>query len=107
MTRKPIVELDTPTSVEKLRAYIETTADPTGDTVEWQLTAVGTAPAAGSWSAGSWVGSWDAGHQRAQTSSPLVVSELGAVTGEHYDVYVRWTVGSETPEHYAGRLRVS
>lgn len=106
MTNHASVILDSPTSVEKLRATVYSTADPTGGAVEWQLTAIGAVPATGAaWKAGTW-GTWDAADQTATTVSPPVVATLGATAGSRYRVWVRWTAAGETPERIAGELVV-
>ena len=104
--KKRTIELESPTTTEFLRARVRTTADPTSGAVKWQLTTVGEPPS-GTWVAGAWVSSsWSATDLEATTTSPDVVSSLGATTGNTYDVYIQWVVGSETPEHYAGRLEM-
>ena len=103
--KKRILNLESPTTVEFLRATVTTTEDPTSGAVKWQLVSPGSDPDSGSWTAGAWVsGSWDATALQATTTSPAVVGSLGAAADTAYDVYVQWVVGSETPEHYAGRL---
>lgn len=104
MSRVNLVKLDSPSTVEKLRATVYTTADPTGGAVEWQLTAVGSKPASDGWDAGAWDGSYNADNDRATAVSPLVVATLGATTGARYTVWIRWTAGAETPERIAGEL---
>jgi hypothetical protein len=88
-------------SVESLSAVITTSADPTAGAVTWQATAVGSQPV-GTWVAGSWSG-YAAPY--ATTVSPLLAA-LGLTTGT-WRLWVRWTVGSETPIRIAGDLRIS
>lgn len=95
-----LVTIPTSTSVEKLRATVYSSSDPTGGVVEWQLAAAGSAPAIGSWVAGTWSGSYASG--KATAVSPLIAS-LGATAGR-FGVWIRWTVGTETPERNAGEL---
>jgi hypothetical protein len=89
-------------SVESLSAVITTSADPTAGAVSWQATAVGSQPV-GTWVAGSWSGSYASGE--ATTVSPLLAA-LGLTTGT-WRLWVRWSVGSETPIRIAGDLRIS
>lgn len=98
------ISVPSATSVEKLRATVTTSADPTAGAVEWQLTTVGAQPT-GSWVAGAWSGSYANG--QATAVSPLVVAGLGATTGR-YHVWVRFTPlgSSETPQRIAGVLVV-
>lgn len=99
-----VITIHSPTSVDKLRATVETSADPTGSTVSWQLTATDATPAADSWVAGAWSGSYSGG--KATTISPVLTSGLGASAGTRYTAWVRWTVGAETPERIAGDVLI-
>lgn len=101
-----VVEMNS-TSKEKLRAVVETSADPTGGTVNWALAAVGSDPSFAN--AGEWSGSYAAGE--ATTLSPLIsgTGNGGTITvaDGQWDVWVQFTVGSEVIVRRAGRLVIT
>ena len=78
-----------------MQVEVSTPADPTGDPIEFAFTQGGVD--ASSWTVGAWVGSYADG--KAQAISPLLPSSGSTVTlaKGRWRVWVRWTVGSETP----------
>jgi hypothetical protein len=90
-------------SVEKLAALVVTDTDPTGDAPEWQATATG-GPATDDWETGEWDGTYSSG--RATALSP-VIATLGIDEVGTWRLWVRWTVGSETPVRMAGQVKVT
>jgi hypothetical protein len=78
-----------------MQVEVSTPADPTGDPIEWAFTQGGAQPT--SWTVGAWVGSYASG--KVQAISPLLPSATSTVTlaPGRWTVWVRWSVGSETP----------
>lgn len=96
-------------TIEQIEAELETTADPTGGAVSWSFPALNVRPT--SWVAGTWRGARGVGTQwKATTLSPLVGATGAAgtvnLTAGTYDVYVKLTVGTETPVLSVGTLTV-
>lgn len=102
-----VAELNS-TSLEKLRATIETTGDPTGGSVLWALAAPGVDPSFSQ--AGEWTSSYDAATDLVETASPLVsgTGNGGAITVDDgtYYAWVQFTVGSEVVVRRAGKVVV-
>ncbi len=95
------------TSTEVVPVEITTVADPTGGAVSFSFTAK-TATDAGSFTAGSWSGSFDATTGRATALTPsLPASGATVVLAEgRYKVWAKWIVGGETVEKPVGVLDV-
>jgi hypothetical protein len=89
--------LDSAATVERFTATIESTGDPTGSPVSWQLTAESAQPNAGLWVSGTWGSGWVDG--KAETVSPLTGAAAGfTLTQESdFEVWVKFAVGLETP----------
>ncbi len=95
------------TTSERVNVEVTTTADPTGALPDFAVTTTDTEPS--SWVAGSWDGTWDSTTGKVDAKSPTVGAGASLVVagGTDYDLWIRWTVGSETPVKLACRLRVS
>lgn len=87
-------------SAEKLLAEIITDSDPTSEAApEFSIT-TGLRDDPGSWVAGSWVsGSWVEKTNRADAVSPVMGSgqALDVTEGNQYNLWMRWTIGGQTP----------
>jgi hypothetical protein len=91
------------TTAEKRQTWVHTTADPTGQAVEWAVSTTGADP--GTWVAGSWVagsaGTFVDGQGltrwRAITQSPLMGGgqALAIAGGTTVYLWVRWRIGTE------------
>ncbi len=96
------------TTSEKVPGTVKTSADPTGALPEFALTTVNTEP---TWPGtdGEWDGTWSATTREIDMLSPLVGdgAALDVAGGTDFDLWVRWTVGTETPAKLVDRLRVS
>lgn len=98
-------------SIEVVDVPIVTPADPTGGSVSFSAVAITTddpKPSPSTFTDGSWSGSWDSTTKKvlAQTpTTPASGTDLELSAGD-YRLYVKWTVGSETPVKYVGVLRV-
>lgn len=97
------------TTAEKIPVRIETAADPTGNAVEFAVTAASAETQPTSWVAGSWDGAWSATTGRADALSPVTgASQALAVTPGDYVLWVRWSIaGGETPVRDVATLRVT
>lgn len=93
-----MIEIEVPYSTaESVSAVIETVTDPTGNAVEFQLTA-GYAPPAGSgWTAGTWSTSWDSASARATAVSPNIGSDqaLALTQGKTFKLWIKFTSGDD------------
>ena len=89
-----------------MQVEVTTPADPTGDPIEWAFTPAGSTVEPSSWTVGAWVGSYADG--KVQAISPLLPSAGSTVTlaEGRWTVWVRWSVGSETPVERAFQLLV-
>lgn len=91
-------------SSEKRLATITTTADPTGQAVEF---AVGQGQSPSAWVAGSWVSSsWDGTAARALTPLMGQGAALDLAARGVWKVWVRWRVGTEVVVRLCGVLQV-
>ena len=78
-------------------------SDPTGDDIEWLVTSGDTDPdPAGTWTAGTWTGTWSSATGRVDARSPTVGGSTAAIdldaTGEgEYVLWCRWTAGTSRP----------
>lgn len=106
------VTLSSASTSERIKAVVQTTADPTGNTVSWQLTSLSGQPNGAAWVSGSWLTSWVAPvppdtNSTVTSASPLTGSS-GFVLAQatDYAVWVQFTVGTETVIRRAGKLRV-
>lgn len=85
------------TTVETLPTTITSRLDPTGDTVEFNMTAATLTSPSGSWTAGTWNGTWNSTTGEVVALSPLIGSGAFVLTeGTFYKLWVRWVHGSET-----------
>lgn len=84
-------------TTESLDVPVLINTDPTGTPPAFCLTARG-ATAPGSFTNGAWNGTWDATTTRAIATTPLLgTGGLTLTSGSEYDLWMRVTVGSETP----------
>lgn len=101
-----IYQIESTTS-EKLPAIITTSGDPTVLAPDFALTTGTTEPS--TWVAGEWTGTWSDTTGEVNALSPLVGDgeTLAVTAGVEYDLWARWTLGTETPVQHCGRVRVS
>ena len=96
------------TTTEIMEVPIVSRLDPTGGAVEFQMTAHNVTSPTGSWTAGSWNGSWNSTTGKVTALSPIIGSGSFALTeGTLYKLWVRWTIGSENPTVLAGVIRAT
>ena len=89
-----------------MQVEVTTVADPTSSPIEWAFSPAGSTVEPSSWTVGAWVGSYAGG--KVQAISPLLPSATSTVTlaEGRWTVWVRWSVGSETPVERAFQLLV-
>lgn len=97
------------TTAERIPVRVETAADPTGNAVEFAVTAASAETQPSTWVAGSWDGSWSSTTGRADALSPVTgAGQALAVTPGDYVLWIRWSItGGETPVKPVGTLRVT
>lgn len=98
------------TTEESLRVTITARVDPTGNNVEFNLTA-GTATTPGAtWLAGTWdAAGWSSTTGKVAALSPVlnVATGFDLTEGDRFKLWTRWTQGSETPVHLAATIRAT
>jgi hypothetical protein len=94
-------------TVESLEVPIITSSDPTGTAPEFALSAAG-ATAPGTFSAGTWAGSWDASTLRATARTPSIggTGTLTVTSGTSYLLWAKVTLGGEVAVWPVGSIRV-
>lgn len=94
-------------SVESVRVKITTRVDPTGNAVEFSVT-TGRRADPGTWVAGTWDTTWNLESGRVEALSPTIgtAGDLAVAADTSYDLWIRWTAGSETPVKRVGSLDV-
>ena len=93
--------------VAKENVIVRTFSDPTGTPPDFAVTSGATEPS--SWVAGEWNGSFDVATSEIPALTPTMGSAGALVVagGSEYDLWVRWTIGVETPVELVGRIRVT
>ena len=88
------------TTAEAIAVTITSRVDPTGDPIEFNLTTAGTSPS-GDWYPGTWSGDWDPVSGDAAAFSPVLTGDMALEERTTHTLWVRWTMGPETPVHSA------
>lgn len=94
-------------TAEKLPYTVTTSSDPSAAAPEFALTTSGDPS---SWVAGEWTGGvWSPTTGKIRALSPLVGDgqTLDLNAGTVYSVWIRWTVGAETPVRLAEQINVT
>lgn len=98
-------------SRETLRLTVTSTADPTGAEPMFAVVAAGTAPVDGDYTGntGGWVTAYGGGGAADKTiaQTPIIGDSSATITitaGTVYDLWIRFTVGSEQPERKFDQL---
>ena len=96
------------TTKEKLRVHLISRADPTGSAVEFSVTAIDAADP-GTYSAGSWEGTWNTTTGRVVALTPTIgaTGTLVIAGATSYKLWIRWSFGSETIVQMADTLIAS
>jgi hypothetical protein len=94
-------------SIETLRATIKTTNDPTGTAPAFAFSALSDMDPTDDWNNGSW-GTWNSSSKVADAVSPTFPDTTATVSLSvgTYNIWMKWTVGSETPIKLLGRVVV-
>jgi len=84
-------------TIESLEVPIETNSDPTGAPPQFCLTST-SASAPGTFSAGSWVGTYNADTQLTTARTPTIGSagSLTIASGQSYSLWVKVVLGGES-----------
>lgn len=104
--RQPVLQVSRD-SVESVAAIATTTADPTQAASQWAFLPVSDPKPSGKGSDGGWT-AWNASTKKATAISP----SLPASDSQYYldkgtyNIWCKWTVGSERPWKRIGRLEV-
>ena len=92
-------------TVEAVKVTITTRLDPTADAIEFQLTDNNTTTPTGSWTGGTWDGTWSAVTGKVSAFSPPIGGTGFLLTERtHHKLWVRWTISSETPVMLAATI---
>jgi hypothetical protein len=96
-----------PSTQESLAVTIECDRDPTDDPPEFQLATKGAGDPTGTWVAGAWLGTWDAETHVATAVTPILGSAIPLTTKTDRDLWVKVTVGGESPRWPVGTISVT
>lgn len=103
------ISLDRNTS-EKLKATVVTSADPSASSPYFAVTALTSTDPSANWVAGAWDGSYDASTQRIDALTPTIGTTGSAIeiaAPGSYQLWMRWTIDSETPARRVDVLDIS
>lgn len=96
------------TTAERQNVTVKAPSDPTGGAVEFAVTTGPSPTDPSGWVAGSWFGTWSAETSLVTALTPVMGNgQALSINGDTlYDLWVRFTVGTETPVKHVGRVRV-
>ena len=104
MTTPKAITMESASS-EQFDIPIRSEDDPTGAAVEFELTLTTVTSPTGSWTAGTWPGTWDSGSKRVTARTPTIgPAGLVVAEGSSYWLWIRY---SSTVIEKAGRIGVT
>lgn len=93
-------------SAEKIPVRVTTSGDPSATPPNFAVTTTANQPS--TWIAGEWDGAYDAATSEINALSPVAGDGQALdVSPGMYDLWIQWTIGTETPARQVDRLRVT
>lgn len=86
-------------TAEALRVTVVSRADPTGTNPNFEMLVHTATSPTGTWSAGTWDGSWDPVSGEVSAITPVIGTgqTLDLTENQFHKLWMQWTHGSETP----------